>query len=91
MRVIRYQDRQGHIGYAAQNETNTAMKIVGSIFDSPEVTSEAVQVQKLLAPIEPVDSLLDHVTLDAPAPDTPGSEPAGSDGEPSDDEDDVWP
>ena len=52
-------------------------------------TERAVEAAEL-APIEPVDTLLDHVTLDALPPDAPSSRPAGSEGEPSDD-DDVWP
>ncbi len=52
-----------------------------------EETERAVEAAEL-APIEPVDTLLDHVTL---APDAPSSRSAGSDGEPSDDDEDVWP
>ena len=53
MKIIRYQDREGAIGFAAQQADGTAFKLAGNIFDSPKVTTEKVEVTKLLAPIQP--------------------------------------
>ena len=32
MKIIRYQDKQGHIGYAAQQADGTALKLSGDIY-----------------------------------------------------------
>src|SRR5260370_35700170 len=53
MHIIRYQDKQGTIGYAAQQPDGSALKIPGDIFNSPQVTTEQITVTKLLAPIHP--------------------------------------
>src|SRR6266403_195695 len=53
MKIIRYQDQQGAIAYAAQQPDGTALKLNGDIFNSPKVTTEKVTVTKLLAPIQP--------------------------------------
>ena len=53
MRIIRYQDRQGAVHFAAQQADGSALKLAGDIFASPKLTDERVAVAKLLAPIEP--------------------------------------
>jgi 2-keto-4-pentenoate hydratase/2-oxohepta-3-ene-1,7-dioic acid hydratase in catechol pathway len=53
MKIIRYQNQQGAVGYAAQQSDGTALKLAGDIFNSPKVTIEKVTVAKLLAPIQP--------------------------------------
>ncbi len=53
MKIIRYQDREGGVGFAAQQSDGTALKLAGSILNSPKVTTEKAEVTKLLAPIQP--------------------------------------
>src|SRR5260221_3298990 len=53
MHIIRYQDKQGTIGYAAQLPDGSALKLAGDIYGSPKITTEKIEVAKLLAPIHP--------------------------------------
>ena len=53
MKIIRYQDKEGAIGCAAQQADGSALKLIGNIYDSPKVTTDHVSVTKLLAPIQP--------------------------------------
>jgi len=53
MKIIRYQDANGTIGYAAQQPNGKALKIEGDIFNSPRATTTEVAVNQLLAPIAP--------------------------------------
>src|SRR5882757_2664537 len=53
MKIIRYQDKQGVIGFAAQQADGSALKLSGDIYASPIVTKEKADVAKLLAPIKP--------------------------------------
>lgn len=53
MKIIRYQDQQGIVGYAAQQADGTALKLIGDIYHSPQLTTEPAEVAKLLAPIQP--------------------------------------
>jgi 2-keto-4-pentenoate hydratase/2-oxohepta-3-ene-1,7-dioic acid hydratase in catechol pathway len=53
MKIIRYQDAKGNKGHAALQPDGTALKLAGSVFDSPKVMNEQADVSKLLAPIEP--------------------------------------
>ena len=53
MKIIRCQDSNGNIVYAAQQTDGSALKIAGDIFNSPQTTTEKVEVRKLLAPIQP--------------------------------------
>src|SRR5882757_3828520 len=53
MQIIRYQDKQGTIGYAAQQPDGSALKLAGDIYGSLRVTAEKIEVAKLLAPIDP--------------------------------------
>jgi len=54
MRIIRYQDSQSCIQYAAQQPDGSALRIVGDIFGAWEVTCEPADIKKLLAPAAPV-------------------------------------
>jgi len=54
MKIIRYQDPQGAIHYAAQQPDGSALQIAGDVFGAHEVTREPAKVKKLLAPVAPV-------------------------------------
>ncbi|HEY4415986.1 MAG TPA: fumarylacetoacetate hydrolase family protein [Verrucomicrobiae bacterium] len=53
MKIIRCQDTQRNTGYAAQQADGSALKLIGDIYHSPQVTAEKVEVAKLLAPVQP--------------------------------------
>ena len=53
MKIIRYSDAAGKIGYAALQANGQAMVIEGDIFGSHQVTTTAAQVVKTLAPVDP--------------------------------------
>jgi 2-keto-4-pentenoate hydratase/2-oxohepta-3-ene-1,7-dioic acid hydratase in catechol pathway len=53
MKIIRYQDKLGAIGFAAQQSDGSALKLGGDIYASPKITTEKIEVAKLLAPIVP--------------------------------------
>ena len=53
MKIIRYQDSQGAILYAAQQPDGSAVEIEGDIFGKYSATSRPAQVAKLLAPVQP--------------------------------------
>jgi 2-keto-4-pentenoate hydratase/2-oxohepta-3-ene-1,7-dioic acid hydratase in catechol pathway len=53
MKIIRYQDRQGSVAYAAQQSDGSTLKLTGDIYSSPKLTTEKADVVKLLAPIQP--------------------------------------
>jgi 2-keto-4-pentenoate hydratase/2-oxohepta-3-ene-1,7-dioic acid hydratase in catechol pathway len=53
MRIIRYQDPQGKIHHANETGDGRAFRITGDIFGSFEVTEQAAEVGKLLAPVAP--------------------------------------
>ena len=53
MKIIRYEDRQGNIGYAALQPDGTAQKLAGYIFDQLSPTGAPAEVARVLAPIEP--------------------------------------
>lgn len=53
MKIIRYQDAQGAIGYAALQPDGSALKLAGDIYQQPKVTTVPADVRKLLAPIVP--------------------------------------
>ena len=52
MKIIRYQDASGNIGYAAETDSGPR-KIDGDIFGEYSVTDQTADVAKLLAPILP--------------------------------------
>ena len=53
MKIIRYEDKQGNIGHAAQQADGSALKISGDIYTEPQLTPEKADVARLLAPITP--------------------------------------
>lgn len=54
MKIIRYEDRAGRIGYARQTGSDIHHRIDGDILaGNYSVTNETVEVARLLAPIEP--------------------------------------
>ena len=53
MRILRYLDPHGQVGYASQQADGSALAISGDIFGEFTVTSQKVTVSKLLAPVEP--------------------------------------
>jgi 2-keto-4-pentenoate hydratase/2-oxohepta-3-ene-1,7-dioic acid hydratase in catechol pathway len=57
MKIIRYQDANGQIHFAARQGDATARRITGDIFGHYEVTGQAADVRKLLAPILPTSIL----------------------------------
>jgi 2-keto-4-pentenoate hydratase/2-oxohepta-3-ene-1,7-dioic acid hydratase in catechol pathway len=54
MKIIRYQDAQGNVGYATLQPDGSAFRIQGDIFGEHRVTKERADVKKLLAPVAPV-------------------------------------
>jgi len=53
MKIIRYLDREGIQGHAAQQADGTALALEGSLFGDFRVTERKVQVAQVLAPVEP--------------------------------------
>ncbi len=53
MKIIRYQDDRGGIGFGAQQEDGTVLKLSGDLYDRPRMGGEKAVVRKLLAPVMP--------------------------------------
>ena len=53
MKIIRYLDSHGNIGYAALQPDGAALKLKSGLFEKIEVTGERVEVAKRLAPVSP--------------------------------------
>jgi len=53
VKIIRYLNQQGVVGFATQQADGSALKIAGDIYNSPQTTTEPADVAKLLAPIQP--------------------------------------
>ena len=53
MKIIRYQDSVGEIGYAAEQADGSAYVITGDIYDAYQATDVVADVAKRLAPIAP--------------------------------------
>jgi 2-keto-4-pentenoate hydratase/2-oxohepta-3-ene-1,7-dioic acid hydratase in catechol pathway len=53
VKIIRYHNQQGEVGYAAQQPDGSALELAGDIFNSPKTTTGQVEVAKLLAPVQP--------------------------------------
>jgi len=53
MRIIRYEDAAGRVGFAALNENDEAYRIEGDMFGERTVTTDRVAAARLLAPLEP--------------------------------------
>ena len=56
MRIVRFQSN-GKIHTGKQIDDTTALRIEGDLFGSYRITDEALKIEKLLAPIVPVDIL----------------------------------
>lgn len=57
MKIIRYRDASGNIHYGCQHDNGSATRLDGDIFGQPTDTGEAADIDKLLAPLVPVDIL----------------------------------
>ena len=57
MKIIRYQDNNGKCGHAVQQGDGAVVKLNGDIFDSPKITTERVNIARILAPISPASIL----------------------------------
>lgn len=55
MKIIRYADPAGDIQFGALQEDGSAHRLLGDIFGDFVVTSELAVIQKLLAPVAPVN------------------------------------
>jgi len=53
MKIIRYQDPLGNIGYAALQSDGSALKLTGDIFNAPNPANETAHIARLLAPVVP--------------------------------------
>src|SRR3954471_15990163 len=53
MKIIRYQDSNGQTHYGAQQADGSALRIEGDLFGARQVTQDAADVRKLLAPVSP--------------------------------------
>lgn len=57
MKIIRYLDSRDQIHYGVQESADSAVRIEGDIFGEYQVTDQAADVRKLLAPIQPTSIL----------------------------------
>ena len=57
MKIIRYRDAQGTIGYAAQESENVFRRATGDLAHGWQATKEMAAVHKILAPVEPAGPL----------------------------------
>src|SRR6478735_5847306 len=55
MRIIRYEDKNRNIGYAAEQADGSIVKLAGDIYANPKPTTERGEVARLLAPIAPTN------------------------------------
>jgi len=55
MRIIRYEDGNGNVAYAAQQSDGGAVRLTGDIYGNPKATTERVEVKRLLAPVAPTN------------------------------------
>lgn len=53
MRIIRYRDRSGRTGYGAEETGGRVVRLEGDPFGRRAPTAEPVDVEKVLAPVEP--------------------------------------
>src|SRR6267142_177521 len=53
MKIIRYEDKRGIVGYAAQLDDGEAMKLRGDIYSEFSATDETAHIARLLAPVVP--------------------------------------
>jgi 2-keto-4-pentenoate hydratase/2-oxohepta-3-ene-1,7-dioic acid hydratase in catechol pathway len=57
MKIVRYEGPDGRTGYGCQHDGGRVTRLDGDVFASPRDTGEAVEVHRLLAPIQPTDIL----------------------------------
>src|SRR5260221_9612573 len=57
MNLLRYQDSQSHIKFAAKQPDGTAREVTGDVFTEFQVTSKPADVRKILAPVAPTGIL----------------------------------
>lgn len=55
MKVIRFEDSQGRVGWGVPVDERTARRIDGDLFGEHTVTQETAAVKRLLAPVQPVN------------------------------------
>jgi 2-keto-4-pentenoate hydratase/2-oxohepta-3-ene-1,7-dioic acid hydratase in catechol pathway len=55
MNVVRFEDKTGQVRFGEQVDANHARLISGDIFGSWKVTDETAEIQRLLAPVQPVN------------------------------------
>ena len=53
MKIVRYVDSAGAVGYGAEREIGDCLAIEGAIFGDPTLTDRSVEVLKRLAPVTP--------------------------------------
>lgn len=53
MKIIRYRDPAGNIGYASQQAGGLALKLEGTLYNGLRATTAKAEVSRLLAPVEP--------------------------------------
>ena len=53
MKIIRYENSKGEVGYAAEKSAGSYSRIAGDIFSRFAVRDERVEVKRLLAPVVP--------------------------------------
>lgn len=53
MKIVRFQDAEGHIRFGALQEDGSTLRLEGDLFDHPKVTDEKVEITRLLAPVQP--------------------------------------
>ena len=53
MKIIRYQDKTGNIGYASLQADGSAVKLEGKLYDGLSPSDMKVEAARLLAPVEP--------------------------------------
>ncbi len=57
MKIIRFKDTAGNVGFATLQDDGSSLLIEGDIFGDFTVTEKTVEVDKVLAPIEPASIL----------------------------------
>lgn len=53
MKIIRYQDKAGNVGYASKQADGSAIKLEGTLYGGLRAASTKAEVARLLAPVEP--------------------------------------
>ena len=53
MKIIRYQDKAGNVGYASPEADGLAVKLEGKLYEGLRATAAKAEVSRILAPVEP--------------------------------------